>query len=88
MDYNHISNFFNKFKNIVFQKEEIREHIRNIISKNISYEITNDLFDFKNGIIFLKCSPVLRSEIYIKKKHILEDLKNVLPENIKFLDIR
>lgn len=88
MDYNHISNFFSRFKNIVFQKEEVREHIRKIISKNISYEITNDFFDFKNGVIYLKCSPVVRTEIFIKKKDILLELKDVLPQNINFVDIR
>jgi hypothetical protein len=88
MDYNHINSFFDKFKKVIYQKEEIKKIIKDIISKNISFEIENNFFNYKNGVIYLKCSPVIKNEIMIHKDKILRELRNELKENFNVLDIR
>ncbi|MFA6514729.1 MAG: hypothetical protein WCT42_00485 [Candidatus Paceibacterota bacterium] len=87
MDYNHITKFLDKFKKILFQKEEIKEIVLKIISLEISHEIKKESLKIKNGCIFIQGSPVLRGEILIHKKQILVKLKTALPENT-FIDIR
>jgi len=88
MDYNKITSFFDKFKKIIYQKEETEEIIRKTISENISFEINKNNFKTQKGVIFLSCSPVVRTEIMIKKKKILFEIKNLLPNEINFIDIR
>jgi hypothetical protein len=87
MEYNHINGFFDKFKKIIYQKQETKKIIRDIVSKNISFNINDDFFDYKNGIIYLKCSPVFKNEIIIRKEKILKDLVQELDPSFRVLDI-
>ena len=87
MDYNHITNFLGKFKEILFKKEESNKTIIDIINKHISYQIEPSDIKTKGTIIHIQGSPMLRSEILIHKSGILADLTNLLPES-RFEDIR
>lgn len=87
MDYNHITSFLEKFKKIIFQKEEIKNIISRIISEEINFQLEKDKIKIKNGIIFVEGSPVLRNEVMIKKKQILIKIKNLLPES-NYLDVK
>ena len=87
MDYNQITIFLDKFKKLIYQKEEIKKNVIEVITKEISYPIKDDSVKIKNGFIYVKGSPVLRTEIMIHKKQILAKLKDILPSN-NFLDIK
>lgn len=87
MDYNQITSFLDKFKKIIFQKEELKNIVIKTISEEISHQVENNLVKIKGGYIYVEGSPILHSEILIHKKQILEKLKNILPNNI-FLDIK
>jgi hypothetical protein len=87
MDYNHITNFFSKFKDLLFKQEESNKIIVNIITKHISYPIESNIIKTKGSIIYIQGSPMLRSEVLIHKSGILSDLANLLPES-HFMDIR
>ncbi len=87
MDYNHITNFLDKFKKILFQREEIKNIVTKIISEEINFPVEKDKIKIKNGTIFVEGSPILRSEIMIKKKQILLKIKNFFPQ-VNFLDIK
>ncbi|MFA5827728.1 MAG: hypothetical protein WC839_04550 [Candidatus Paceibacterota bacterium] len=87
MDYNHITSFLNKFKKIIFQKEEIKGIVVKTITEEISHQIENNSVKIKNGCIYIQGSPILRNEILIHKKQILEKLKDLLPNN-NFSDIK
>lgn len=86
-DFNHINNFLDKFKKILFQKEEIKNIVTKIISEEISFPLEKDKIKIKKGIIFIEGSPVLRNEIMLQKKQILIKIKTLLPD-IVFLDIK
>lgn len=88
MEYNHINGFFDKFKKIIYQKQETKKIIRDTISKNISFDINDDFFDYKNGIVYLKCSSVFKNEIIIRKEKILKDLAQELDPGFRVLDIK
>lgn len=87
MDYNHIKNYLDKFKEILFSKEEIYIIISNIIKKNISLQIEQKFIKIKGNIIHIKTSPLVKNEILIKKEKILKDLSEIYKE-IKFKDIK
>lgn len=87
MDYNQISNFLDKFKKIIFQKEESRLIISNIIKEEISYNINPLNIKIKNAIIYLDVSPLIRGEILMHKENILLKSRKLIP-NINFCDIK
>jgi len=87
MDYNHIKNFLDKFKKIIYLKEETKEIVVKTISEEISHVIENESVKIKGGVVYIQGSPILRSEILIHKKQILVKLEKLLP-NSHFLDIK
>jgi len=87
MDYNRITSFLDKFKKIIFQKEEIKGIVVKTIIEEISHQIENNSVKIKSGCIYVEGSPILRNEILIHKKQILDKLKALLPDN-NFLDIK
>lgn len=87
MDYNHITNFLEKFKKLIFQKEEIKEIIIKTISSEIPFVLNKESVKIKGGYIYIEGSPILRGEILMHKKQILEKLKTTIP-NSNFLDIK
>ena len=87
MDYNHITNFLDKFKKLIFQKEELKNVVVETISKEISHPIETHSVKIKDGCIYTHSSPILCSEIFMHKKQILDKLKNILPNN-NFSDIK
>lgn len=87
MDYNHIKNYFDKFKNILFSKEENSRIVASILKKNIGLELETKNIQIKGDILYLKISPLVRNEILINKNQILKDLNSSISNNI-FRDIR
>lgn len=87
MDYNYIGNFLDRFKKLLFQKEEIKDFTASIISQVLSHKIDKKFLKIKDGFIYIECSPVLHNEILIHKKQILEKLKDNI-SNYNFIDIR
>lgn len=86
MDYNHIKDFLGKFKNILFEKEENIRNIVLVIKKDTNIEIANHSVKVSGNTIQIKTSPLVRSEILIKKEKILNDLFEIT--GFKYKDIR
>ena len=82
MDYNHITSFLDKFKLILFRKEETKEVIVKTISDEICHQVEGNCVKLKNGCIQVEGSPILRGEILIHKKQILDKLKILLPSTV------
>jgi hypothetical protein len=87
MDYNQISGFLDKFKKILFQKEEIYKIISKTILKHTHVYLDPSLIKIKNSSIYIESSPIIRSEILVFKNKILLDLKKEIPDT-KFFDIK
>ncbi|NVN96647.1 hypothetical protein HXX01_00095 [Candidatus Nomurabacteria bacterium] len=77
MDYNHIKNFLDKFKNILFEKEEKIKLISLAIKKNTQIEIEDKNIKISGNVIQIKSSPLVKGEILMKKENILKDLSSV-----------
>lgn len=87
MDYNPISNFLDKFKKILFEKETVYKVISEIITKHLAYTINSSKITLKGSVIYLQGSPMLKSEVLLHKKDILSDIENTLGTK-RFTDIR
>ena len=87
MDYNHITNFLEKFRKILSQGEGINKTILEIITKYTQYPIELSMIKTKGTLIYIQSSPMLRSEILIHKEAILIDLAKSIPGR-NFSDIR
>lgn len=86
MDYNPIANYLEKFKKILFAGEEKQRIIVQLIEKNTKIKIDVKMIKVKGTVIYLQGSPMLRSEVLMKKMSILSDLAQLLPDQ-RFTDI-
>lgn len=87
MDYNQISSFLDKFKKILFQKEEILVFISETIFKYTKFKIDPNKIKIKNTYIYIENSPIIKNEIFIYKNKILADLKSEI-KDFNFTDIK
>ncbi len=87
MDYNHIKDYLNKFKELLFSKEEVYRIISLVVEKNINIKIEQKFIKIRGNIIYIKTSPIVCNEILIHKEKILKDLSQIYKE-IFFKDIR
>ncbi|MFA6354944.1 MAG: hypothetical protein WCW65_00760 [Candidatus Paceibacterota bacterium] len=87
MDFNHIKEYLNKTKEILFMKEEIYRIISIVIEKNISFKVEQKLIKIKRNTIYIKISPLIKNEILIKKEKILKEIFEI-NNDIKFKEIK
>ncbi|MCX6755822.1 MAG: hypothetical protein NTX85_00565 [Candidatus Nomurabacteria bacterium] len=86
-DYNHINKFLDKFIKLVSKGDLVLNEIVFVVKKNTNFDLTKDNFTFKNGMIKVNTSPLVKGEIMMKKEKILADLRNSLT-GTNFLDIK
>ena len=49
MDYNHITNFLEKFKKLIYKKEEIKEVVIGVIKEELSHQVESQAIKIKSG---------------------------------------
>lgn len=81
-----ISNFFKKFSNIKPTARVIKEAVLDIL-KDRNIPVTKDEIIYSGGVVYIKSNQIIKNEIFISKKDILEELKNKLNKET-VLDIR
>ncbi len=82
-----ISSFLEKFKNIGVEELLFKEAIISSINDKVKVSITSKDIVFKNSIVTIKTSPMVKSEIFMKKNILLSELKRRQPQ-VTVLDIR
>lgn len=87
MDYNRIGGFLEKFKKILFQKEEVLSVIIKVVSKYTPIILDVKKIKIKNTIIYIEANPIQKSEIFMNKNKILKDLKQEI-KHLNFTDIK
>ncbi len=81
-----ISKFFDKFRSVAVKELKKRETLCVIIYKFTKQNIDIKDITIKNSIISIKGSQGLKSEIFLKKSKILEQI--LKETNIKIVDIK
>ncbi len=80
-----ISSFFDKFKNSALKELNKREIIASSLYKIAKIKLDIKDIDIKNGILVIKGSQMVKSEIFLKKKMIIDSINK---NNIKIIDIK
>lgn len=82
-----VGEFFQKFNNSAVQEIQKRTIVSDLIYKFTKQKIPIESISFSNKVIKIIGQQGLKSEIYIKKKLILEGVCKELP-NLKVTDIK
>ena len=80
-----ISEFFGKFRNVALKELNKREVICSVIEKVVHQKIEINDIELKNGTIVIRGNQGLKSEIFLKKKTILDMFAK---NNINIVDIK
>jgi len=70
-----ISQFFQKFSALRKNNEFIKHTIQSAIKEISGVEIKLEDLDLKEEKVYLKCSPIMRNQIFMYKERIEESLK-------------
>lgn len=78
-----VSVFLEKFKNLLLTNKEIKDSVREVFFVVLKTEISYEQIKYKDGVIFIETTPVLKSEILIKKQEILDLINEKVRIKIK-----
>lgn len=85
MDYSQISIFLDKLKQKFLQKEDLYIDIKKLIEEKLHIVLEIDNIKISNNKINIKTSPIVKNEILLNKKNILEKINTKY--NNRFIDI-
>lgn len=70
-----ISDFLNKFRTAIKDSGHLKEEVSNIIREVSGVSLEKDSISFNSkGSLVIKCSPIEKSEIFLKKSLIVEEI--------------
>lgn len=81
-----ISTYLEKFKNIGLKELLLKEKIVKVVNEYTKAGIATKDVDIKNGIVNVKTDSLAKSELFMKKKKILDVLNE--GERVPLKDIR
>jgi hypothetical protein len=70
-----ISQFFSRFKGRELEEITFRAAVIDSVKEILKFEIDPLLISYSNNTIFLKISPAAKSAVLLKKKEIIEKIK-------------
>ena len=70
-----IGNYLARFKKLGESEGVFKENAITIFKEVLNLELRADDFSLRNGVLFLRTSPMAKNSIYIKKEKILALLK-------------
>jgi len=74
-----IGDYLSKFKNITPPDKFVKDELVAVVKDVVGVEIEKDDIDVRNGTVFLSVDPIIKNEIFLRKKEVLESLR----ENLK-----
>lgn len=81
-----ISQFLEKFKNITPPDKFVKEIFISVVKDTSGIALEAGDLDVRNGVIFISTNPIVKNEIFLKKREILQNLSKELKQYKK--DIR
>jgi hypothetical protein len=85
MDYSRITDLLGKFSEILKDSEGKKEVIESVLQKWVKNKIPKERYKIQKSILVFTVSPLVKNELYMHKKEILEEL-NLL--GFRLTDIR
>jgi hypothetical protein len=81
-----IEKYLERFKKLGESEKESKEKIIAVLFGVLNIRFSADDLEIKNAVLIIKCNPVVKNSLYIKKEKILEAIKGVTGKRI--IDIR
>lgn len=78
MEFQKISSFLDKFKNLAVSRDEIKKEVVEVILKTTNITIPQDHITIDRENIFIESTPAVKATIFTKKEIILSELKKNL----------
>lgn len=73
-----ISGFLEKFKNITPPDKFVKDELVDVVKDVVGIDIEKENIGVRNGTIFISVDPIVKNEIFLKKREVLESLKEKL----------
>lgn len=80
-----IGGYLKRFSGILNSKQQSKKVIMAEVQKVLGIEIKKENIETKQGIVFIKESPIIRNTIFYNKKQILGNLQKL---GLKVTDIK
>ncbi len=84
----YISDLLKKFQHITPPDIVVRKKIVEIVKEITNIELDKKDISVKNGVVFIKTTPIYKNEIFINKQTILSILKQKINDSVKIVDIK
>lgn len=75
-----VGDFLNKYNKLFLTNKKINEVVVSVLLKTINSQITDSQIKYKEGVVIVDCKPIIKLELKLHQKNILEELKKELPE--------
>ena len=75
-----ISSYLEKFKHLEPQGDSVKNVAQSVIFELIGVKIEKKEMNVKEGVLFLSIPSVVKNEVYMNKRAILEKINNNLKE--------
>ncbi len=79
-----ISIYLDKFKKINSKESSLKDAIIASVNKVLEININRSNIEIRKNVIYLKINPIIKNEVFIKKKYIINELN---AKNIPINDI-
>lgn len=70
-----IGNYLQKFSSLIIDSKALKRSILSVIYDVIGVELKEKDIDLQKSILYIKTTPLIKNEIYLKKDLILKQLK-------------
>ena len=81
-----IEKYLERFKKLDESEKEAKDKIITVLFKIFNIKFSAEDLEIKNAVLIIRCNPVVKNSLYIKKEKILEAIKGVTAKRI--IDIR
>lgn len=75
---NQISLFFEKYQHLLSSSSASKDVIIQVLKEKTGIDIDREHIEIRNGTIFIQESPILKNELFIKKRLILKAIADRL----------
>ena len=74
-----IKSFLSKYKKLTTNHNLLRDVVLDCINKKTKILIQKKDIKIVNNVVYIKTKPIVKSEIFIHKEYILNEINNILP---------
>lgn len=78
---NNLNNLLQKYLKLSNNNNFLKESIIKVLKNDLKINVTNDQIIIKNNQVIINCSPLIKTELIINQKKILNSLVEIIPDS-------